>query len=305
MTDPLLQSRETTAVNRGLIPLAPPNFTGLKLAEDIILNDFTLNRIDSNGVVWVVQDIEGWWNLPESQVRDIPRGWADGSYDVTGKWLPRNMTLKGSFLPPDPSLVSAARMELLNASALVYDGGWLRVYEEPQKACFVRLSGRPQIQTVNARGRTDFSIGLRAANPIKYGWNDFLPDGYLLSTIPCKSVSPAQTGILNLPNEGNWDTTMVIEIDGPIIGPATIENQTTGELILIIAPVDAPSTLTIDTYRQEVDLDGDRDGARAMLDVLTNWMVLAPGDNSIKFEDIGSANSTAVMRVYYRPAFIG
>jgi len=36
----------------------------------------------------------------------------------------------------------------------------------------VRLSGPPNIETVTARGRTEFSIGLRAADPIKYEFLD-------------------------------------------------------------------------------------------------------------------------------------
>lgn len=301
----MTQSQETTAVNKALSAYPPPTFTGMKLNADIVLDQLVFNTIDLDGVVWVISDVEGWWNLPESTVRDIPRGWADGSYDVGGRWTNRLLTLRGSILPPDPSFVPAARDTLLQAAALVYDGAWLRVYEEPQKAAFVRLSGKPQIQTVNARGRTDFSIGLKAADPLKYGWNDAQAQGYEVTTLQCKNVALSRTGVTTITNDGNWDTTVVIEIDGPVVGPATIINQTTGELIILIEPVPALSMLEINTYRQAVALDGDTADARKMLDILANWILLAPGDNTLEFIDTGSVNSTAVMRVYHRPAWIG
>lgn len=302
--NPLDQSRENTAVNRGLTPMPYPKIEGLNLGADVVFNELTLNTIDANGVVWVVTDIVGWWNLPDSEIRDIPRGWADGSYDVTGKWKPRVLSLNGVFLPPDPSLVPDARSTLLSNAALVYDGAWLRVYENPQKAAFVRLSGTPQINTVNARGRTEFSIGLKAADPIKYQWNDLVTDGTVNTIVPCKNTATAETGKRTINNSGNWDTSVTIEINGPVVGPAAIENETTGELILILDGLDSGDVLEINTYRQEVAFNGDTGDARSMIDALANWIVLAPGNNVLSFEDAGAVNSTASMTVYYRPAWI-
>lgn len=306
MTDPLLQSRENKAVNKSLTSMPYPHIEGLNLGADVVFNELTLNTIDANGVVWIVTDILGWWNLPDSEIRDVPRGWADGSYDVTGKWKSRMLTLNGVILPPDPSLVPAARNTLLSNAALVYDGAWLRVYETPQKAAFVRLSGTPSINTVNARGRTEFSIGLKAPDPIKYQWNDFSFDGsgVLDFNIPCKNVATGATGKLTLNNTGNWDTSVRLEINGPIIGPAAIENETTGELIIILDSLSSGDVLEIDTYRQEVALNGDIGDARSIIDTLANWIVLAPGNNVLSFYDSGAANSTADMSVYFRPAWI-
>jgi phage-related protein len=305
MTDPLVQSHETSIINKALSAFPPPLTTGLKLNADIILDQLVFNTIDLDGVAWVITDIEGWWNLPESSIRDIPRGWADGSYDVGGRWTNRLLTLKGSILPPGPELVPASRDKLLQAAALVYDGAWLRVYEEPQKAAFVRLSGKPQIQTVSPRGRIDFSIGLKAADPLKYGWNDSQAQGYQVVPLQCKNVALSRPGTVVINNEGNWDTNVIIEINGPIVGPATITNQTTGELIILIAPVPLDSTLEINTYRQEVALDGNTADARAMIDILANWILLAPGANTLEFIDTGAPNSTATLSVYFRPAWIG
>lgn len=380
--DAVTQGQETTTVNRSLTPLPPPIITGMKLQEDVIIGDLVLNTIDANNVVWVCTDIEGWWTHPDPDIPDVTRGWRDGSYDARGRWQARQLTLTGVFLPPDPSFVPAARNTLIEETSLVYTGAWLKTKESPTRASYVRLSGRPEIQTVNARGRTEFSIGLRAADPIKYSWNDSDPDGYNLTTIPCKNAATSATGTATISNVGNTNVSVYLEITGPIVGDATIYNSTTDELLTItdalrtsetrtvtnkalasnvalltfsathnmvvgdyvtVTGVDStfngsyyvseiPSTsqiayektattvpptgasgsvsrlvdvLEIDTYEREVTLNGLFEGARVKIDILTDWLTLAPGSNSITFIDEGAANSTASLAVYYRSGWIG
>lgn len=239
------QAEETSTVNVALTPLPAPVFTGLKLQEDVLLGDLTLNAIDANNVVWVCTDIEGWWDLPDPEFPELSRGWGDGSYDARGRWQARTLTLNGSFLPTDPSKVPAARNTLINAANLVYQGAWLKTKESPTRAAFVRLSGRPQITTVNARGRTDFSIGLRAADPIKYSWNDSDEEGYDLVTVACKNTSTGATGQTSITNVGNTTVTVFMEVTGPITGDATIYNETTDDMFTIIDPLRGAETRTI------------------------------------------------------------
>jgi hypothetical protein len=190
----LTQAEENNYVDRSLIPLPQPHLTGMKLQEDISLNGFVFNRVDEFGVVWVITNIEGWWQHPAPDVPDIRRGWGDGSYDVKGRYNARDITLEGVILTPNPNLLAAARARFIAATNLVYSGGWLKTDENPTKACWVRLSGEPKIETVNARGRTEFSLGLRAADPIKYQWNAANESGYFEQEILAKSISPSRTG---------------------------------------------------------------------------------------------------------------
>lgn len=243
--DSLAQGRETTAVNRGLIPLPPPVFTGMKLKGDVLLGDLRLNTIDENNVIWVCTDIEGWWGHPDPEIPDVTRGWRDGSYDARGRWQARQITLTGSFFPPDSDYVPAARDRLVESTALVYSGAWLKTMENPTKAAYVRLSGRPEIATVNARGRTDFSIGLRAADPVRYSWNDDDEEGYDTVQVACKNLSTGATGQTVVTNSGNTDVTVFLEVTGPIVGPATIYNETTDELITISGTLRNTSTYSI------------------------------------------------------------
>ena len=63
--------------------------------------------------------------------------------------------------------------------------------------------------------------------------------------------------------------------------------------------------LEIDTKNREVAFNGEVEGARGRVDVLADFIELAPGNNTIEFEDAGSAESTATLRVYYRSGWLG
>ena len=302
------QAIETSIVNRALTPLPPPIFTGMKLQADVIFNDLVLNTIDENNVIWVCTEIDGWWTLPEPEMPDLTRGWSDGSYDARGRWTARQITLNGSFFPPAPEYVSAARSALIEAASLVYDGGWLKTNESPTRASWVRLSGAPNIQTVSARGRTDFSIGLKAADPVKYSWNDADAEGYDSVLLLCKNVGAGRSGEVVITNDGNIDVTVFMEVAGIVVGDATIHNVTNDSLFTLIGPSVMPNgtdLMEIDTYSREIAYNGDSFGARAMVDVLVDWITLSPGANTIRFIDEGNASSNATLTVYYRSGWIG
>lgn len=140
------QGQENRAVNIGLTKLPRPFIEGMKLREDVRLNGLTFNKIETISVtdpitgapkdvqiVWVCSDIEGWWNVSNVEIPDIPRGLDDGSYDVRGRWTAKVITLKGSVLVPDAYVAPYARQKLLNAINLVKTGAWLFVDESPKK----------------------------------------------------------------------------------------------------------------------------------------------------------------------------
>jgi hypothetical protein len=255
MAEVFNQSQENNAVDRSLIPLPQPHLTGMKLQGDIALGDFLFNTIDEYGVVWVITEIEGWWQHPEPNMPDIPRGFGDGSYDIKGRYQARIINLSGTFLTPDPSMVEAARDRLISATNLVYRGEWLKTGADSdnKRSSFVRLSGAPNIQTTTARGRTDFSIGLKAADPIKYAWNDSDPDGYERLEIPAANRTTGATGVEIIENAGNVDTPINFEISGPIIGPARVYNRTTDKLLYVISNL--RGRLTSSIVNKELNFD--------------------------------------------------
>ena len=225
--EPLDQGNENTKVNNTLRKVPVPHITGMELSGDIMLNGLLLNTVDENNCVWVCTNIVGWWDLPDPEVPDMTRGLDDGSYDVRGRFTARNMTLEGSILVPDRTKVPAARAKLIEAINLVHIGGWLFVDEDPTKAAYVRLSGRPNIEVVNPRGRINFSVGLRAANPIKFKWNWNDPDGYESSTV-------AAAGSTVFANSGNIEVPVELSLEGPLTAPINIQNTTSSQTLKIV-----------------------------------------------------------------------
>jgi hypothetical protein len=221
----LTQAQETAAVNDGLRPVPIPHLTGMELNGDIMLNNLLLNTVDYNKCVWVCTGIEGWWGVPEPEVPELTRGLDDGSYDVRGRWRARDMTITGSILVPNRDYAEAARQRLIEAISLVHNGGWLFVGETPTKATYVRLSGRPDIKDVNPRGRMDFSVGLRAANPVKFSWNWNDQNGY-------ESANVAAAGSGTFVNAGNIEVPVELSLEGPLTAPITIKNGTTQTLTI-------------------------------------------------------------------------
>lgn len=380
--EPRDQGQENKKVNIALSPMPIPHITGMQLNADIMLNDIVFNTIDENNVVWICTDIDGWWNLPDSEVPELTRGLDDGSYDVRGRYASRNLTFTGSLLCPTPAAAAIARNTLIEAIDLIHSGGWLLVAEDPTKAAFVRLSGRPEITNTNARGRIDFSIGLRSADPVKYSWNWEDPDGYENVT-----VSNGSSGTLT--NDGNTNVPITFTISGGVsanlTAPITINNTTlsktltvvknlrsaayavnitaserTGNVVTLttaghsyyvgdivtIASVttvgrtglneaartitavtsttitytsatsgtlaslatngniglDSADTLVVDNYNKTALFNGSATNARSYIDALVDWIVLAPGDNTITFTDSGG---TTDMSVEYRSGWIG
>jgi hypothetical protein len=243
------QTQETDITNDGMRKLlagdidTKPYITGLKLEGDISINGLVLNTIDQNKVVWVCTDIDGWWNLPDPEIPDIPRGLDDGSYDVRGRWKARDLTLKGSILPPTPALGATSRQTLIEALDLIYTGGWLLVNEGTLKSAYVRLYGKPTIENINARGRIDFTLPLRSADPLKYSWNSDDANGITTSNVSTVAIGNTTSTTIN--NSGNTNVAAVFSITGPITAPAYIKNTTTNQTIKVIKSLrDATYTKT-------------------------------------------------------------
>lgn len=318
------QEKENRLVRTALTPLPEPFLSGLKLNADIslyntsTLAELTLNTIDDSEVLWVVTNIEGWWTLPDSELPDLPRGWGDGSYDAIGRYSNRIITLDGAFLPQRPEDAYNARAKLIDAlSPLVKtQGAGYLIVDEPgptgviRKSAKVRLSGPPIINSTLARGRHDFSIGLKAVDPIKY---EFIsvgetpdPDGY-----DAKVISANSSEIIV--NKGNVSVPVIFEIFSflsvPSAGdPPTITLDETEESIVLLSGTGTNERLEIDTYNREVlivDYSVDTpaiSNARSKVSVLVDWIYLQPGENTITLTGFPSGSSCTV---YFKSGWIG
>jgi hypothetical protein len=248
--DDLTQDEENTKVNNAMRPTPYPNVTGMQLNADVNLNGLVLNTIDEDGIVWVCTGIDGWWGQSSSEVQDLPRGLGDGSYDVVGRYTARQLNLTGVILPPDPSYIDAARNKLVKAIDLVRKRGWLLADESPVKGALVRLSGQPSIEVVNARGRIEFEIGLRAPDPIKYHYDTTVDEGFTKATITAG-------GSATFNNIGNTDVCVLMTVTGPFTAESRIKNTTNNQTIKMITALSAAgATVGTVTAAERVTVDG-------------------------------------------------
>jgi len=278
--EPVTQGVETDTVNKALRRVQPggpeyqQHLTGLKLQGDIVINGLVLNTIGDDGTIWICTDIDGWWDLPESQIVDLPRGLDDGSYDVRGRWAARNLVLTGSVLPQTPDKMPAARAKLAEALSLVYKGAWLLVDEDPMKAAYVRLVGKPTFKVVNARGRIDFTATLKAGDPIKYSWDTSDQSyGYTLSNLSVNATGGTTNTVLA--NQGNIDSPLIFNITGPLKSPSYIKNVTTDKFIKIVKdlrPASSAYQFLISSY--------SRSGGTATITTTANHSLLV-GDKLV------------------------
>jgi hypothetical protein len=412
------QTERNRILNRALTRQPDAYLSKIKLYGDIAIYDtantseFTLNTIDANEVIWVVSDIDGWWNISEPEMPDLPRGWGDGSYDAIGRYRNRIMTLNGSFLTQSPEDAPVARQALLqalnpmiknqgasylittefessiavvdaqegaNAQFVTYttgvdleDGPLIAVgdriviegiapsdfnkagsgylvtavsdntvtvdrdtdgnytgdpYEvgglikkiTKRLASKVRLSGTPIINNTNARGRHDFSIGLKATDPIKYEFVAGDPDGYATesaSPSTAAAVGSGYDGSMTLTNSGDIAVPIIVEIDGLTSIPdstnrPTITNATSDQSIIVNATGSVASghKLEIDTYNREVlDVEyvagvvGTVANGRSKVSVLIDWIYLDPGSNTIELTNFPSGSTVTI---YYRSGWMG
>lgn len=177
------------------------------------------------------------------------------------------------------------------------------------KVASVRISGKPQIETINARGRTNFSIGLKAADPIKYEYYENSETGNY------RTVTLTRNTDVTVRNAGDTPVgvffsitgdTIVTDIDD-VITYGSIQN-TTGAGVLLISAIYkeiSDNSIEIDTYNRNVvafDADDIPRVGRKYINSYVDWIRLEPGDNVLRFE---SEDSTAVCVLYYKSGWIG
>jgi len=303
----LTQDAKRDIVNDVIAPLPTSiqnrHLTGPQLKGDIALGGLLLNSIDKSNVIWICSDLVGWWGTSDIELPDIPRGLDDGSFDSNPRWLARQITLSGSFLPPDSTYVDDAKSNLFRQINAAHDGTWLIVDEQPTKAAYVRLAAKPTLTNINARGRTNFDIPLRAPDPIKYSWNYADKLGYDSISGITNSGTPS---IVN--NLGNISVGAVFTFTGGAPIGAYIrcdfdENSSTiTEKITLAEALLSGDVLVIDTYARTITINGATAGARAYLETTFDWIKLRPGTNNIY---LSSSDNASRVSVNYRSGWIG
>lgn len=318
---------EKSQTASGVVP-SSWSLTRPALAGDIRMGDLILNTIDELGTVWTVSDIEGWWTLPDSQVPTNERAREeDGSYDENGRYLSRNLTLTGLFLPRAPKFLETSRARLVDSLNAVRRTTALRVDEDPPRQMQVRMSGKADISTIRQSGLTQFQVQLRAADPIKYSVvpmyqpaGDQLPvaaigagtpsggrtypRGYDIATDNLREYgTPGTPNEVQMVNLGNYPSPPLIRISGPVTNPAIVIAET-GENMQFVTTLREGEYLDVDVKEKTVLLNGAI-SRRGTMTFSSEWLVLRPGVNTLRYTALSAPGNTTTVTVTAYSAWLG
>lgn len=275
------------------------------------LGSIPLGGVDSLGVAWALQSLEGWdGSEVRSQYtdREADHGaWASPVYLGS-----RPVTLAGTVTAPDRTTLEDA-LERLRAAAALTDTT-LVVYElTTPKQAVVRRSGKPLFAYVTDRIAT-YSVMVTAADPRRYATTlqsgtTGLPttSGGLsfAATFPITFSATTVSGQINAVNNGTFETRPVLTITGPVTAPSVAALYSDGTVKQLIYSLDLQTgdVLTIDTDAHSVILNGNVSRRRFMT-VSGGWPTI-PASSSVNYQfQSPTYNATAMLTATWRSAWM-
>lgn len=274
------------------------------------LGTVALGTVDSAGVAWYLQTLEG-WDAP-----DVRAEWTDREGDH-GAWASpvylgaRPITLGGTIVAPSQELLEGAMDALRTASGL--SDTVLTVWETTPKQTVVRRSGKPLMQYVTDTNAT-FSVMVTAGDPRRYGTT--LQSGTtglpttsggltLPATLPWTMSATTVSGQIDALNNGDFETRPLLTITGPVLSPRILAQMPDGTVTFLNYSQDLISgdTLVIDTDAHTVTLNGNA-SRRRFLTLPTGWPVIPAGSQVSFFYQAGGYNSTTTLTAAWRSAWM-
>lgn len=186
----------------------------------------TLNSIDSNGVIWRVnQDGLTGWGQPGTNLNLIQKPRAEGAWAGDAFATNRTVAIAGTITAPTPTLLNSAIDSL--KGAVLASGFTLTVTESGLSRW---VTARRQGETITQKVSNLFavySVAVAVADSRLFGsaltGSTFLPSssGGLQwpNQWPQTWTATTNTGQISLTNPGNTTGSVVLRIDGPCTGP--------------------------------------------------------------------------------------
>lgn len=264
-------------------------------ASDFWIGDLPLNYIDDNGCKWMVEDVDGWWELPAPEIPDDSRPYSDdGDYYVSGRYAVRVITIKGRIIPPataNRQVVTDARDRLNSTLNSVRKTLVFKVMEPRHpKQANVQINSIPTMSINDMDNHVEFNIQFKASDPRKYSEELHNVSAQLTGNFVSGRRYPRKfyytygdvtpDGTMYATNNGDYHTYGVIRISGPITNPALyhVESNRTLKFNIVLGPTDF---LDVNLRARTVKLNG-KQFKRSSLTTDSLWFTLGPGQNSIR-----------------------
>lgn len=273
------------------------------------LGSVALGAVDTNGVAFYLQTLEG-WDSPDVRAEWTEREGDHGAWASPVYLGARPVTLGGTIVAPTQALLEQA-MDQLRAAAGLTDTV-LTVWETVPKQVTVRRSGKPLLQYVTDTTAT-YSVLVTAADPRRYG-TTLESESTLLPSVTGGLTLPATTpwllsatvvaGQVDAANEGNFESLPLLTITGPVVAPQIQAQMPDGSVRLLTYGQDLASgdVLVIDTDAHTVILNGTV-SRRRFLTVPSGWPNI-PASSVTSFLFRSTAyNATATLTATWRSAW--
>lgn len=289
--------------------------------QDVWLNDIPFNHMDDAGNIWTIENLDGWWGLPDIESEEDTRPYTqDGSYFTAGRYPSRNITVTGSIVPHydstggyDPGVLAR---DLLNSRlGMVRSLGLFRVNENPDKVAVVQLVGRALTKFDKLNNVLKFSFQLKAGDPRKYSVNQLTATSVLSEpdsgrtyrrsyTYTYSGLSTGDNFIVQ--NDGSYDTGGVFTIRGPVTDPY-IEHVDLGRTLRLNTTLGIDDYMTLDLYDRRITLNGTAN-RKNVLDTRSQWFLIQSGTNTLRYRGSQqipySAGTPTISNLLTNPAAI-
>ncbi len=256
------------------------------------------------------------FDSPEYRVNIYEKAGQDGSTASSMLYGSRTVTLTGIVKGPSPADHEAARIALIQASAISRDE---RGYPAPKRISFTSLSGqdyfcdayfdRP-ILDIETPSYSRFMLTATVTDPFIFKDEETATapitvatgGGFILPVILPITSTAASGGSVTVVNSGNVPAQPIITLVGPLANPY-IYNETTDEFMLLKYTLAAGDTITID-MKEHLILLNKTSSLLGTKTIDSSWFTLAVGMNDIAFSTTNSAD-TGTMKLKFHPPTLG
>lgn len=259
-------------------------------AHDFTLDGFALTGVDSFGVLWTVESMDGWHSAPPMRTAHQPKAQQAGSWPATGFTGERVVTLQGKTTASDTPNLEGAASRLCAVLASGGMGDLVGVSAFGALSMTVALEDAPKFNPVSDRIAL-WQVTVTAPDPLKYGAPTYGTAGLSTATpgaglvyplvYPLSyGVAPGVTpGAVSVPNTGTAPYWPRLRIDGPVTNPVVTMVES-GAWVRFNGTLLAGQWLDLDMGARRVLIQGQV-SVRHKVSSSGDWLSVPPGGGTI------------------------
>lgn len=274
-------------------------FAPFEERRDIWLNDIAFSNVDHLGNRWIIEDLDGWWELPAPTMGEVDRAYSeDGSFYEPGRFESRVIRMKGRILPPNrtQNANNIARQEFNRRLQLVRRTGLLRVLESPElgggKQSEVVIVARPLVSPKDANGTIRFDVQFRAPDPRKYSIDLEKAVAFILAgeekgrtydlTYKRNYEGSQSNNTVNVFNRGDYNTYGILRFHGPVDDPSATHLESGKSISFEGLRIVPGQYLDVDLMNKTVLMDSGV-SMRSKMTPDSQWFNFEPGNNKVSY----------------------